>query len=275
MNNTDYQAIFDRAYNDPANMEPNTNDYGRLVNSLEAVFRADGYDISARELAGDYHNHVVGQIGQTDLATIAATFCASVARSMKAPLRFEVQEIVERKIPWKLQRLSYEIPPLPVQGWAVQVQDTLRRERIRRGAKRYRTLIAEKCARAAGIFRQTAQAAIEERLVEIEREREEMEEAHRAIQGGVEYRERLAYVVAAFQGVAGLEDDGIGQRLDERVAAIRKGIETRRQYAGRVVERCASLSVGEVVSAAVKGHRDLGALWEAALELESIIDRRH
>lgn len=267
---TFYQQIFDQRYA-ALQAEDADNRYGHLVYSLQAVFEAAGInDITGQELAGAQHNHIVGSIGETDLARIARSFIGWIRCDDR--LNYPASSVAEGYTPLGLSHL-YGAPYIDVHtlsAWQDNVKARLKELGIRqRNSKRYQEFIAQSASKVAGPFRQAAQVALEERQARLKQMREEMEADHDKARGMAGHYRRTAYIVEAFCRVAGVADErGVGAKLIALAERIERGIASRLGQVDRYMGR--EISPDEVVTQSVERYPDLKALWEAALAAEKV-----
>lgn len=231
----DYQAIFDQTF-PTFDDEEKYGRYGQLVYTLEAVFKAAGYDITGAELAGDHHNQICGAIGQTKLADIARQFIGWIR--IDDHLDYRVRAVVEVRVPYNLYdvRRQPQISLNILKGW----DDDIKRSRQKRAingckSKKAQAFYAEVAAtpRVRETMLNTAQALIDDRARQLDQIRAEIEEENGAALGRAGYLRRTAHIIDAFGAVSGVEDSqNKADALRDKAAAIERGTELRQQNFG-------------------------------------------
>lgn len=248
----DYQAIFDQTFPTFGD-EEKYGRYGQLVYTLEAVFKAAGYDIPGAELAGDHHNQICGAIGQTNLADIARTF---IGWMILPKNDYQNRQVATGYIPYGYRDSVYHVPEIPaatLKGWG----DGLKELRLKRGIKgrkspAYREFIAEIAANPAAREQmlKKAQVLLDERdrrraalKAEVEAENAK---ALEGAAGSAKALRRKADIVDAFTVISGVVDtEGKAVALREWAAQIEQGAAAWQQ----VVEFNDDLRAVEVVAA--------------------------
>ncbi len=231
----DYQAIFDQTF-PTFDDEEKYGRYGQLVYTLEAVFKAAGYDITGAELAGDHHNQICGAIGQTKLADIARQFIGWIRIDDHPDYR--VRSVVEARVPCNLYdvRRQPQISLNILKSWDDDIKRSRQKRAINgRKSKKAQAFYAEVAA-APGVretMLNTAQALIDDRARQLDQIRQEIKsENDKALEGAACLR-RTAHIIDAFGAVSGVDDSqNKAEALRDKAVAIERGAELRQQNVG-------------------------------------------
>jgi len=250
----DYQAIFDRVF-PTFEDEEKYGRYAQLVNTLEAVFKAAGYDVPGAELSWDHHNQIVGAVGQTNLADIARSF---IGWMILPKDDYRTRSVAIGYIPHGYRDSVYHVPEIQadiLKGWGEDIKQ-LRQKRGIKGRKSpaYRAFIAG--IAATPTVRETmlkvAQGLLDERdrrraALKAEVEAENAKALTEAA-GSAKSLRRKADIVDAFVVISGVADtEGKAAALREWAAQIERGAAARQQ----VVEFNDDLRAVDLVAAAM------------------------
>ncbi|MBU1751690.1 MAG: hypothetical protein KKA73_28785 [Chloroflexi bacterium] len=257
---TDYQDLFDRA-----RRETDSNDYGQLCGGIWAVFEAAGYHPVAqpRDLADRFHNEVVGLIGLTDLTAVARGFCANWDQRLGWPLSYDLNELEKGRIPWRAEQ-HRQLPTLSqAPGWAAEVGQRLREERIRRGTKNYRAFVAQRGHMVHHRLLTVAEREIEQwHIRAADAALELLEESARLARAAGYYRQGRD-IALALLAVTGLADTGrLADRSEDRARRIEAGLAGRQSWADSLLAYVVSVAPETVVEAALRPYPSLTDLWE-------------
>lgn len=243
----DYQAVFDDVFPTFGDME-RYGRYGQLVFTLQAVFKAAGFDIAGQELASAQHNNICGSIGETNLVRIARSFIGWV--SIDKHPDYRIQCVIDGFVSHGFYDLCGLpcIIPFTLKEWDTQMKGY----RLKRGIKgrqsqAYRDFIDEVAAMPK--IRQTilgcAQSLLDTRAGKIEKVRAEVKDGNAAAMIHACNLRRTAYIIDAFCAVSGVNDDkGKAEALRRQATAIERGAATRRER----VDSLAAWSAAEVVT---------------------------
>jgi len=228
----DYQAKFNESFVEYDD-EERYGRYGQLVFALQDVFEAAGCDITGDELARQQHSHIVGAIGQTDLATIARHFIGWVHVDSRPP--YEVQSVAEAYLPHRLYDLGRDtrVSPDILDGWNQQILDAKKKQGIRgRKSRKYQDFIAGIAAipNVRKQMLQTAQSLLDDRAGKLEKLREELAAENEKAMGHAAHLRRTAYIIEAFCEVTGVEDErGKAAALREIADRVERGANRRQE----------------------------------------------
>lgn len=242
----DYQTVFDQVFPTFGDMEKYGR-YGQLVFTLEAVFKAAGFDIAGQELASAQHNNICGSIGETDLFRIARSFIGWV--NIDNHPDYRIQCVIDGFVAYNfydLCGLPY-ITPFTLKQWDTQIKEYRLKSGIKgRKSQVYRDFVAEVAARAEirEKILDTARSLLETRARKIEKVRAEVKDGNATAIHHADHLRRTAYIIDAFCAVAGVGDDGKAEALRGQAEAIERGAAARRER----VDTLDTWSADEVVS---------------------------
>lgn len=227
------QKLFEQAYERLRRPEDGQNEYGLLVYSLEAVFKNAGYAITGKELAGAYHNQIVGMIGQSDFNKICQGFIANFTMNTSVWPPYALKDVVEGNLNY-----NYELSRTPTLGafllsnWQKQATASLKEgtngKRIMRRGERYQTWLKEKSEKACPAMLKATHGVVAERAQKIAEFLEEAEKDDTSAREMITHYERTVYVITAFMAVSDAEDKwGIIQGFEKKIELLRKGLAAR------------------------------------------------
>jgi hypothetical protein len=266
----DMQTVFDAAYK--KSMAAAGYEHIALSRGLEAVLEAAGYGAVAADVPGVCYNCRETPCGHTEVREVVRWLCASLAGDVPSlPLGGETIVLAKGGEPQEFhQRATPRIPTYTMATWADQIAYALRNARppIERGNGRYREFLRKEalgwCAQA---MRAEANRIIAERQEAVARVLHEQELILQEAQDAAAYWQRTGRVVAALLAATGVPDEWqLVTTIGKRRRAIENGITLRRRQIGEAARFCERLNPDEVVTASVKGHEDLEALWKIVLE---------
>ena len=258
------QEIYEQEYERLRKPGDDQNEYGLLVYSLEHVFKLAGYDITGKELAGSYHNQIVGMIGQSDLNKICQGFIVNFTVGDQLWPPYELKKIVEGELGY-----SYELTRVPtissgtLYGWERQVNESLKAgtngKRIMRRGKRYEAWIAEKAEKACPYMLASTKEVIadhSQRVASFVRNVDK--EDHMAYEAIAHY-ECTVYVIKAFIDVSGAEDKwGIVDGFERKIGLLARGLAARNK--SREYLETKEYTPEQVLDASLNG--TLKVLWD-------------
>lgn len=227
------QELYDQEYERLRKPDDEQNEYGLLVYSLEAVFKQAGYDIPGKELAGAYHNQIVGMIGQSDFNKICQGFIANFTMGTSIWPPYALKKVIEGDLGY-----NYELSRTPMLGafllsnWQEQVNASLKKgtdgKRIMRRGKRYQAWLKEKAGPVCPTMLEATLEVMTERSRKIAKFLEDAEKDDVAAREVIVHCERTIYVINAFIAVSDAEDKWeIVQGCVEKIGLLRRGLDAR------------------------------------------------
>ena len=237
------------------------NEYTRLVKSLAACFGIAGYKVSGNELAGSYHNQIVGCVDRTkDICEMARSF-VSWCRPEGGYRNFTIEAIIKGEI--RVYYNDYH-KHFSIASLLSMVNDHLKTNKIRRNTKRYRQWIAKNSAKVYAYLQNDAKEALvvyrarrDKFVAKIQAENEE----------GVEYvchLNKMIYIISAFEAVTGIEF--VAQKAS--VSAFRDTVLSGLKRRQAALDQYFDLDydspeyTDQVIMNSISHDKDLMAFWE-------------
>ncbi len=258
------QELYEQEYEQLRKPDDGQNEYGLLVYSLEYVFKQAGYDITGKELAGSYHNQIVGMIGQSDFDKICQGFVANFTVGNQSWPPYELRNIVEGDLGY-----NYELARVPtigshtLFGWQRQVEDSLKAgingKRIMRRGKRYEAWIAGKAEKACPNMLESTKEVIFEHSQRIADFIKNADKEDALAYETIAHYERTVYVIKAFIDVSGAKDKwGIVDEFERKIKILGDGLMARN--VSRVFLEQKEYTPEQVLDASLNG--TLKVLWD-------------
>jgi hypothetical protein len=220
---TNIQQTFNRVYEE-VRSDPDTNNYTCMLRALKAVFKENGYNITAKELGWDYHNYIVGSCDKTDFTQIAESFVGWIRPISELP--YELRSI-PTGLGWELEKIYPGTPDLS--SLERDVVRYIKENKLRKNTKAYSSFIEEYRDRVYSVVKDIVinhQEACRDAVSSAKTYAED----NMALKRGYITYTRLYYVVNAFIGVAKLQNtpdfswvlalaNQLERKLDLRMAA--------------------------------------------------------
>lgn len=259
-----YQRLFEQEYGRLKSLDNGQNDYGLLVYSLQKVFEQVDYDITGDELAGSYHNQIVGMIGECDFQKICQGFIWNFTMGGQVWPPYSLQRIVDGELNY-----GYELSCLPtisvykIHSWTQEANKALKigvngKQIVRRG-KRYQDWLCDKSLKACKLMLEAAGEAVSKRSRKMANYIEEAKSEDVLAVEVIARCNRTLYILDAFRTVGSAEDRwGVANKFQERVAILEKGLASRkRSYEYLEMKK---YNLGDIVENSVQGA--LRDLWQ-------------
>lgn len=264
------QKLYEQEYARLKSLDNGQNDYGLLVYSLQKVFEQAGYDITGDELAGSYHNQIVGMIGECDFQKICQGFIRNFTIGGQNWPPYSLHRVIDGVLHY-----GYELSCLPtisvykIYSWSNEAGKALKAgkdgKRIIRKGIRYQAWLRNKSPKVCKAMLEAAKEAVRERLQKMANYIEEarMEDAQ-ALEV-VDYCNRTLYVISAFMQIGLAEDRwGVADKFQERAGILEKGLASRKKSYEYLEMK--KYNLGDIVESSVQGV--LRDLWQISKELD-------
>ncbi len=227
------QELYDQEYSKLNKTNTGQNGYGLLVYSLEAVLKQAGHDITGKELAGQYHNQVVGMIEQDDFNKICQGFIANFTMGTSIWPPYALKRVADGNLGY-----NYELSQTPTIGaftileWQKEASASLKAgtngKRIMCRGKRYQAWIADKAMKACPKMLEVAADAVVSHSQKIADFIEEAGKEDALALETIAHYERTLYVIKAFMDVSEAEDEwGIVSGFEEKIKILKDGLMAR------------------------------------------------